>query len=99
MPRTKWRRCPFRPKWDIENQQTIRVDNMTEKQLPCINCITYAVCKNSYKESTAKTVVSLYSKCNLILNFVTQKIDRGGHYTYQKQSNYKKVIDFFGWSN
>jgi hypothetical protein len=47
---------------------------MSNNQMPCRDCITLGMCKADYSKN--KSILSLMSKCSLILNYVNNnKVD------------------------
>jgi len=34
--------------------------------LPCVNCITYAICKSSFNGSPATSILRLIAKCTIL---------------------------------
>ena len=48
---------------------------MTNKQesIPCINCITFGLCKASYEVSPEHTVITLSFKCSLLDEYLSEE--------------------------
>ena len=40
--------------------------NDNKETCPCINCITHAICKNSYYMSSSLSILTLVDKCSLL---------------------------------
>ena len=77
--------------------------NTNQQQVPCKQCILYAMCKLKYRRSSVATIMSLLPYCSILYHYLTDgsqhiNVDHYGQANIQ-YSSYKieQITRTFNW--